>query len=449
MSTRSVTATRELNKKILSIAIPTFGQLFAESALVLVDTAIVGHISTQALSGLSIGSGLILTAVGLCVFLAYGTTSQVGTLMGAGKRKQALETGINGIWLALSIGIAISIILFLFAEPMSYVLGARGEILDNSVTYIHTMVFGVPGALLVYAANGIFRAANKASLPLIAACVGTAVNILLDLAFVFGLHLGIAGSGYATFIAQWVMGLIVAIPAFTWARKLKANIMPQVKSIVSTAQNGFMLFLRTLAMRTALVTNIILATNMGAQVLASYQVVNAHFNFVMNMLDAIAIAGQALVANELGAQHKQQAQNLLHYCAKVGFYSGILIGVLLIILGFTTPHFYSNDSAVITLITAGMCVLGLFLPLSGWMWALDGILIGAGDYTYLAKTCLIVVLAYIPSAYIMYELCTIYSSTQIIRTILLWLLICISFIGGRAICNGLRARGTAWMNSYQ
>ena len=140
---------------ILTLAIPTFGQLIAEPAFVLIDTAIVGHIGGRALAGLSVGSTIVLTVVGLCVFLAYSTTSQVGRLLGAGKRREGLEAGIDGLWLAGIIGVVVSVMLFVIARPLCMAMGAQGSVLHNAVDYVRAVVFGIPGMLLVYAANGI------------------------------------------------------------------------------------------------------------------------------------------------------------------------------------------------------------------------------------------------------------------------------------------------------
>ena len=140
---------------------PTFGQLIAEPTFVLIDTAIVGHIGDTALGGLSIGSTIILTAVGLCVFLAYSTTAQVAHLLGAGHRREGLQAGIDGLWLALGIGIVLSLGLFAGASRCA------GRWADKVPFWtrrspIHAPLCWVPLACcLVYAANGIFRGLQK------------------------------------------------------------------------------------------------------------------------------------------------------------------------------------------------------------------------------------------------------------------------------------------------
>ena len=124
---------KDTRNRLISLAVPTFGQLIAEPAFVLIDTAIVGHISVSALAGLSAGSTIILTAVGLCNFLAYSTTSHVSKLIGAGKTREGLRSGIDGMWLALGIGIVLAFGLFIWAEPLCWAIGARGAALGQAV----------------------------------------------------------------------------------------------------------------------------------------------------------------------------------------------------------------------------------------------------------------------------------------------------------------------------
>lgn len=204
---------RSVNRRILALAIPTFGQLIAEPAFALIDTAVVGHVGDSALAGLSVGSTIVLTVAGLCVFLAYGTTSRVARLMGAGKRREGLEAGISGLWLALTIGIVVSVVLFVFARPICMWMGANGGALDDAVVYLRAVVFGLPGMLLVYAANGIFRGLAKVTITLVAAIAGAVLNTILDVTLILGCGWGVFGSGAGTLIAQWFMAVVLIGPA--------------------------------------------------------------------------------------------------------------------------------------------------------------------------------------------------------------------------------------------
>ncbi|AKV55692.1 MATE efflux family protein [Bifidobacterium actinocoloniiforme DSM 22766] len=436
---------RSVYRQIAALAVPTFGQLIAEPAFVMIDTAIVGHISDAALAGLSIGSTVVLTTVGLCVFLAYGTTSQVARLMGAGKRKEGMEVGVDGMWLAFAIGILVCAALVAASEPLCWLMGARGPVLAAARVYLNATIFGLPAMLLVYAANGIFRGLQKVRITLFAAVSGAVLNTVLEVLLVFGLRWGIAGSGAATLIAEWYMGLFLTIPALVWAKREGASWKPRLAGILSSAGDGLPLFLRTLALRVCLAGTVVAAAHLGEQVLAAYQGVNSAWNFGLNMLDAVGIAGQSLVATELGARHKPRARMMTGLSAKAGMVMGVLVGLVMIALGLFAAPLFSPTPAVRSLITVGMAVEGVFMPIAGWMWALDGILIGAGDYRYLAATCSSTALIYVAALTPL----TLWAQTwasQTWRIVMLWSAINFLFIGARAIFNGLRARGDAWMD---
>lgn len=353
---------RTVNRRIIALALPTFGQLIAESTFVLIDTAIVGHIGDTALAGLSIGSTIILTAVGLCVFLAYSTTAQVAHLLGAGHRREGLQAGIDGLWLALGIGIVLSLGLFAGAEPLCQALGGKGAVLDQAVAYTRAIMLGAPGMLLVYAANGIFRGLQKVRITLIAAVSGAVMNAVLDVLFVIVLHWGIAGSGIATLIAQWYMGLFLVAPAILWARADGASLRPRIAGIAAAGGDGLPLFIRTLAIRAAMVATVACAARMGTSVLAGFQAVNSSWNFAMNMLDSVGIAGQTLVATALGAGSVSRARQLTRATGRAGLVTGAIIGVVFAIVGLFAGHLFSPTPHVQILIAVGMVTMGVFFP---------------------------------------------------------------------------------------
>lgn len=434
-----------IHRQIIALALPTFGQLIAEPTFILIDTAIVGHIGDAALAGLSIGSTIILTAVGLCIFLAYSTTAQVAHLLGAGHRREGLQAGIDGLWLALSIGTVLGLGLFAAAEPLCRALGGQGEVLEQAVTYTRAIVLGAPGMLMVYAANGIFRGLQKVRITLIAAVSGAVLNTALDVLFVIVFHWGIAGSGAATLIAQWYMGLFLVIPAILWARADGASLRPRLSGIAAAGSDGLPLFVRTLAIRAAMVTTVACAARMGTSVLAGFQAVNSSWNFAMNMLDSVGIAGQTLVATTLGAGNVKQARKLTAATGRAGLVTGALIGLTLAIIGLFAGHFFSPTPHIQTLIAVGMVTMGVFFPLQGWMMAIDGILIGARDYRYLALTCTLTAAVYMALVLALAGMMTPMIPNDMLRTALLWATFNVVLMGGRGLFNGLRVRSDAWM----
>ena len=441
------TDARSTNRRIMALALPTFGQLIAEPTFILIDTAIVGHIGDAALAGLSIGSTIILTAVGLCIFLAYSTTAQVAHLLGAGRRREGLQAGIDGLWLALSIGTVLGLGLFAAAEPLCRALGGQGEVLEQAVTYTRAIVLGAPGMLMVYAANGIFRGLQKVRITLIAAVGGAVVNTVLDVLFVIVLNWGIAGSGVATLVAQWFMGLFLVIPAILWSRADGASLRPRLAGIAAAGGDGLPLFIRTLAIRAAMVTTVACAARMGTAVLAGFQAVNSSWNFAINMLDSVGIAGQTLVATALGAGSVQQARRLTRATGRAGLVTGAVIGTAFAVVGLFAGHFFSPTPHIQTLIAVGMVTMGIFFPLQGWMMAIDGILIGARDYRYLAVTCTLTAVVYVTLILILANMVTPALTSDLMRTAVLWAAFNVVLMGGRGLSNGLRVRSDAWMRS--
>lgn len=430
---------------MLALAIPTFGQLVAEPAFILIDTAIVGHVSEAALAGLAVGSTLVLTAVGLCVFLAYATTSQVAHLLGAGRMREGLQMGINNLWLSLFIGVVLSMVLVVDAEALCSLLGARGADLDQAVIYTRAVVLGVPGMLMVYAANGLYRGLQKVRITLVVAVAGAVLNTVLDVLFVIVLGWGIGGSGFATFIAQWFMGIALVVPVIRQALQQGANLRPQISKIASAGKEGLPLFVRTLALRVGIVATVIAASALGTEMLASYQVVNAAWSFVLNMLDSVAIAGQTLVGAQLGAARWSDARRITRVTLMAGAGMGTMVGVAFILLGLFVPQAFTDSAAIQHLATIGMIVTGGALPMQGWMWAADGILIGAGDFRYLAWTCTLVTVAYVAIlAALAFGVAPLLDDVSV-RCGLLWVAFDFALMGGRAITNGLRIRSDVWM----
>ena len=339
----------------------------------------------------------------------------------------------------------LSLGLFAGAEPLCQALGGKGAVLDQAVAYTRAIVLGAPDMLLVYAANGIFRGLQKVRITLIAAVSGAVMNAVLDVLFVIVLHWGIAGSGIATLIAQWYMGLFLVAPAILWARADGASLRPRIAGIAAAGGDGLPLFIRTLAIRAAMVATVACAARMGTSVLAGFQAVNSSWNFAMNMLDSVGIAGQTLVATALGAGSVSRARQLTRATGRAGLVTGAIIGVVFAIVGLFAGHLFSPTPHVQILIAIGMVAMGVFFPLQGWMMAIDGILIGARDYRYLAGTCTLTAVVYIALILVLASIVTPIMPDDLSRTAMLWAAFNVVLMGGRGLFNGLRVRSDVWM----
>ena len=194
-----------LNRSILRLAVPALGALIAEPLFLIVDGAMVGHLGVAPLAGLGIAGAVLHTVVGLMVFLAYSTTPAVARRFGAGEMGRAVSVGIDGMWLALTLGAVLAVAGVWATPAVVDAFGAAPDVAENARVYLSISMWGLPAMLIVFAATGLLRGLQNTVTPLWIAGVGFAANAALNAVFIYGFGWGIAGSAAGTVVAQWAM----------------------------------------------------------------------------------------------------------------------------------------------------------------------------------------------------------------------------------------------------
>jgi putative MATE family efflux protein len=373
-----------LNRDILRLAVPALGALVAEPLFLIVDSALVGHLGVAPLAGLGIASAVLQTIVGLMVFLAYSTTPAVARRFGAGDKRDAVSVGIDGMWLALGMGAVLAVAGYLTTPLLVGAFGASPEVAAQAVTYLGISMWGLPAMLIVFAATGLLRGMQDTVTPLWIAGLGFAANALLNWAFIYGLGWGIAGSAAGTVVAQWAMVAAYAVVVGRLARRHAASLRPHREGVRGSARLGGWLFLRTVSLRVALLATVFVATGLGEQELAGWQIVYTIFSTAAFALDALAIAAQALIGKSLGAGNVREVQHVLGRTLAWGAWFGVVVGVVIGLLSGVIGLLFTGDAAIAALIQPALIVLAVAQPLCGAVFVLDGVLMGAGDGRYLA-----------------------------------------------------------------
>lgn len=386
------------DREILRLAVPALGALVAEPLFLLADSAIVGHLGTPELAGLGVAGALLATTVSICVFLAYGTTAGVARRMGAGDLRGALEQGIDGMWLALGLGILLAAMGAVTAAPLIRVFGASAEAAPHALTYLLVSLPGVPAMLVVLAATGVLRGLQDTRTPLVVAASAAALNVVLNLVLVYGVGLGIAGSALGTVIAQLLAAAAFTVVVVREARRLNASSRPNLSGVRVAVAAGVPLVARTVTLRAALLLMTYVATAQGTVPIAAHQVAFAIWTLLSLALDAIAIAGQAIVGRYLGAGDARSARAATRRMIEWGAAAGIVLGVLVVASRAAYVPLFTNDVAVRDLLGEVLLVAALSQPVAGVVFALDGVLIGAGDARYLARAGVLTLAIFAPLA---------------------------------------------------
>jgi putative MATE family efflux protein len=205
-------------RQILALALPALGALVAEPLFVLADSAIVGHLGPAQLAGLGTAGAALNTLVNVCVFLAYGTTAQVSRLIGAGRRRDALARGVDGMYLAAGLGIALAVVGAVCAGPIVRGLGAGAQAAPYAATYLRVSSLGLPGMLVVLAATGLLRGLHDMRTPLLVAIAAAVLNTLANWVLVYPCGFGIAGSAAGTASVQTAMAAVYGYVAWRACR---------------------------------------------------------------------------------------------------------------------------------------------------------------------------------------------------------------------------------------
>ncbi|MET3950597.1 MATE family efflux transporter [Arthrobacter sp. UYEF36] len=428
-------------REILRLAVPAFGALIAEPLFLLADAAIVGHLGVAQLAGVGLASAVLHTVVGLMVFLAYSTTPAVARAIGNGQLTRALAAGRDGVWLALLLGLVLAAAGFLAAEPVLDLMGARGEVRVFAVDYLRWSMPGLVAMLLIFAGTGVLRGLQDTRTPLFVAAAGFTLNIVLNLFLVYGLQWSVAGSAIGTSIAQWAMALVYVVMVQRNARNHGVSLLPDWRGIRALTRVGSWLMLRTLSLRIAILATVVVVTAQGQVNLAAHQLAMTVFTFLAFALDALAIAAQALIGKELGASRPAAARGLTGTMVRWGLGFGVLTGVLLAAAAPWAGLLFTSDADVRAALTLALWVLAAGQPLAGYVFVLDGVLIGAGDAKYLALAGVVSLAVYLPL------LLAVRQSGADGGAGLLWLWAAFSlgYMAARAVTLGLRARTDRWM----
>jgi Na+-driven multidrug efflux pump len=178
------------------------------------------------------------------------------------------------------------------------------------------------------------------------------------------------------------------------------------------------------------------AARLGDPQLAAYYVTFTVWYLLALSMDALAIAGQALLGRHLGAGSVGVARAITWQMTRWGVWLGVALLVIVLATRTWLPTLFGDDPAVQAMISAALVVVALQQPLAGVVFVLDGVLLGAGDATYLAWAQLAALVAFAPAVWVVWRADG--SVTDLWMALTVFMLV-------RAGAFLARIRGTAWL----
>ena len=394
-------------REVLRLAAPALPVLAAEPLYLLVDTAVVGRLGAVPLAGLAVAGVLFAQVTTQLNFLSYGTTARAARLHGAGRRGAAVTEGVQATWLAVAVGLLVLGVGQLVAAPVARALGDGGPVADAAVSWLRVALLGAPFVLVTLAGNGWMRGVQDTVRPMRYVLVGNGLSASACPALVHGwggwAGLGLVGSAWAN-----VGGQTVGAALFLWAlarERARAGARPAEQVLGASAVDpvrlrphpallraqlsmGRDLLARSLAFQACFLSATAVAARFGAAAVAAHPVGLQLWFFMALVLDAIAIAAQALVGAALGGGGAARARGLARQVSGYGLVLGAAFGVLFAALAGVLPGVFTADAAVLAAIPVAWWFFVAMQPVAGVVFALDGVLLGAGDAAFLRTSTL-------------------------------------------------------------
>lgn len=378
---------------MFGLAVPALGVLAAEPLYVLIDTAVVGHLGALPLAGLALGGVLLSLMSTQLTFLSYGTTARAARLHGAGRRTEAVTEGVQASWLALAVGLVVLTVGQLLADPITGALAGDAAIAEEAESWLRIALFGAPLILVTLAGHGWMRGVQDAVRPMRFVLAGNGLSAVLCPILVYPVGMGLEGSAVANVAAQVVV-------ASLFGRALireRARLRPDFTLMRAQLGFGRDLVLRTLAFQACFVSAAAVAARTSTAAVGAHQIVLQLWTFLSLVLDSVAIAAQSLVGAELGALAPRRARGVADQITGYGLILGCGLCAVFAALSQVLPHAFTADPAVLAEIPHAWWFFVAMQPVAGVVFALDGVLLGAGDVAFLrTSTIASAVLGFLP-----------------------------------------------------
>lgn len=387
--------TRLLDREIARLAIPALGALAADPLVSLVDTAWVGRLGADALATLGIATTVLITFFFVFNFLAYGATPLIGAALGRDEPEVAARVGGAATAMASIAGVLSLAAALVLAPLLVRIMGADASIAAETVTYLRIRALALPAVLLITVGHGVFRGHQDTRTPFVVTAGFNLINLVLDPLLIFTFGLGINGAAIASVVAQWAgvawftvlvrrpanRGRLVELRGLTWSG-MKPLMGASAALVIRTGS-----LLAVFAVATAVASRI---SNIA---IGAHQVASQLWLFLALVVDALAIAGQAMIGPRISSGRSDLARLVANRLLQLGLVVGIGLAVFMAALSSVLPGVFTDDTAVLDAVESVFWFVVAMQPINALVFVWDGIGVGASAFRFLAGSMLVAAVA--------------------------------------------------------
>lgn len=380
-------------KQLLFFSIPlVLGNIF-QQLYNAVDSIIVGNfVGSQALAAVTSSSPVINMLISFFMGLSIGAGVVISRYFGANDRQGVSDSIHTSMAIIILAGIAMTFIGVLLTPYILQWVGVPQDVMSDSIVYLKIYFYGIVGVMIYNMGSGVLRALGDSKTPLYFLIFSSAVNIVLDYAFVVYLHMGVSGVAWATLISQCLSALLVCLlmmkgNASYQLRLRQLKIYPSILSEVirvglpSGVQNAIVSF-----------SNVIVQSNInafGSTAMAGCGAYTKIDGFAILPVTSYSMAITTFTGQNIGAGRFDRVRQGTKVCLTLSLITTLLISLLLFLFGDTALSIFTSDPAVINY---GHIMLTLLVPgyfLLAISHAISGVLRGANR----AATAMIIVIS--------------------------------------------------------
>lgn len=380
---------------ILKISLPAALETFLIGLIGMADTMMVGKLGDAAIASVAITQQPVFISLAACVGLNAGIIAIVSRKKGERNQESANSFLRQTIVLGIIVSVVMTILSIFLAKPFLYLAGAEEDTIEGAVLYFRivssVLIFNYVRLIICSA----LRACGNTKTTLITNLTANLLNIFLNYCLINGNlgfpKLGIMGAAIATAIGNLVAFIISVFAIYNKKKsflsiKLSDNWRLDKNSCYSIYKISSNAFVEQLCMRVGFFISAVIVNNLGTEAVAINAIIQSVISLSFNVTDGFSIGVSGLVGKSLGEKKEELAYAYGRMSQITSFFIGCIMFVLIIIFRSDLAYLFSKTETTVAEASRIMLYAAYVVFPQSLQWVTTGILRGAGDSKYTARS---------------------------------------------------------------